>query len=317
MNTHVDDHVAFDYPEDYLLESCYPGYYSLKHASRFIFVRTPDSEAWELFKMQQDHALKAEEPPARPFKKAPTQSISVYPYVAHGFSGEAFWWELISPQNKLLLKGVNLHAKRGPNYLHLRVDDKRDFSQEVLDTFLRTLFFPGEDGYTARARTGPKTHIADSPYIVRLPRFASRKGRKETPSMFSVEYGGQSITPAQKQAVETLITEEESMYAKALDAVFHYYTNCVRLTLEQAGLCQGPTAKLFPKLKRPSQMAARFTLLSIRVHEPRDDGIAPLALHCDCTWDPEHGLGIRLKGAQIETVGTDEVAIFRDHYEQQ
>ncbi len=50
-------------------------------------------------------------------------------------------------------------------------------------------------------------------------------------------------------------------------------------------------------------------LASLMVHEPREDGAVAIGLRFHCSWDDEHGLGLRAVGSALEAIGTDFVAL--------
>lgn len=50
-------------------------------------------------------------------------------------------------------------------------------------------------------------------------------------------------------------------------------------------------------------------LSSLMVHEPRDDGAVAIGLRFHCSWDEEHGMGLRTVETTIEAIGTDFVAL--------
>lgn len=317
MNLHVDEHIAFEYPEDYLLNAYSDGHtYCLQRGNRFLSLRLLDQDPWwQFLKMQLFHPAQPSVPCTDGTPPGPTDKKWIQDFKAYGFVGEACWFERISQQGDLILKAVDLFVSRGASRLHVKVSDTADFAQGVLDSALESVVFPGEQAYEAARKRGPRHVVKPSPYAVEL-RYLGEFGQSPKKKVrFNVAYKGKNPVEIQTRAVNLLVRNEKVLFEKVKEAVFRYYTQVVYPILEESDLVCQETKEVFPKIKDVEQIVPLVGFGSFLVHEPREDGTVPVGLRLDCDWDVEHGLGVRVVGLEIEAIGMDQVALFPDHIE--
>jgi hypothetical protein len=311
MNRYVDERIAFSYPET-LRCTWHPksAEYYLRRGSVHIFMRLPDDEDWEsLF----DDAGSVWPVPRGSFdsegQPIPTHDHWFTEYREHSFEGRANSMLSRTRDDKLCGKRVDLVLSRGEWRIWVRVDCDQDFSLDLVDPILASMTFPGEDQYVEAQRLGPIVQKqGSSPYVISLKYFPKsfRKGESKRAVKFDVEYQGGAVSDAQLRAVERLVAEPEGLYEQATVAVFRYYTEEIYPFMSAQ---IGPSDKLWPSCQTAEEVIRLVKLSGLMVHEPRDDGAIAIGLRFHCSWDEEHGLGLRIVGSTIEAVGPDFVAL--------
>lgn len=308
MNHYVDDRIAFSYPEDlrctHHRES---DEYYLRRGPLHIFLQLPEQEDWEYSFNDAGRVrpvpLGSVDPQGRPI---PTYDQWSEEYVRHGFRGRAKSTLSRNRFGQISGKQVDLVLRRGKWRICLRINDDKDYLLDRVDPFLQTLAFPGESLYLEAQRRGPIKKRTSSPYVVSLKHFPAfgRKGRKGR-ARYDVEYREDPPSDHQLQAVERFLDNEEALYEQAKIAIFRYYTERVYPFVSEFGLYD----ELWPPCRTVEDAMRLVKLSSLMVHEPREDGAVAVGLRFHCSWDEEHGLGLRAVGSTIEAVGTDFVAL--------
>jgi hypothetical protein len=73
--------------------------------------------------------------------------------------------------------------------------------------------------------------------------------------------------------------------------------------------CGLPEDDEMPELASPEDLRYLISFGSITVHEPNKKGVCELGLSFGCSWEEEHGLGVRLRNNKVVEVGYAEVAL--------
>jgi hypothetical protein len=308
MNRYVDKRIAFCYPDD-LRCTCHrnPHQYYLRRGTLHIFLEIPDQEDWEC--LFHDAGRVRQVPPGSVDERGqpiPTLDQWFEEYAQHGFRGRAKSTLTRTRFGEISGKHVDLVLKRGRWRIWLQINDSKDFPLDRVPPILETLAFPGESAYLESRRQGPNKKQSSSPYVVSLKHFPAlgRKGRKGR-ARFDVEYRGDPPSDHQLQAVERFLDDEEALYEQAKIAILRYYTERVYPFVSKFG----PYDALWPACRTVEDAMRLVKLSSLMVHEPREDGAVPIGLRFYCSWDEEHGMGLRAVGSTIEAVGTDFVAL--------
>ena len=296
MNRYVDERIAFSYPED-LRCTHDPGSetYYLRRGSFHVFLMLPDRGFWESQFHQAGHV--------RPILD---QEQWTEDYAGHGFQGRARSMLARGRSGDVYGKRVDLVLRRGERRIWLRIDHDGDFPLDRVDPILETMAFPGEERYAECQRLGPIEERIPSPYVISLGYFPSLgRGGREGRAEFDVQYEDGAITDQQLHAVERFIADERQLYEQARLAVFRYFTEYIYPMSSRLGRYDD----LWPSCRTVDEVMPLIELASLMVHEPRDDGEVPIGLRFHCSWDVEHGLGLRAVGPSIEAVGADFVAL--------
>jgi hypothetical protein len=308
MNVYVDNLITFEYSEDYLLEvgkqnkSCIFQTYALTKGNTTIIILLLDKRTWNSLENQRNCSINMPDLFKDDSPLAPRFSRDVTDYNANGFVGKAYWLMTHSKQNKLLYKGLSLFVTRKSNRLNLDIGDKKEFTIDVTDSLLRTLFFAGEEGYFQRASQGSRSALSPSPYHIQLSCFAKQDAAGTSKTQFNVRYDGVEITEEQTLALKLLVENEKLIFQSVVNEVFEYYTKTIYPLLQEAGLCTEEHEENFPTLDEPSEIVPYIELVSVQLYEPRDNGDVPIGLMFECSWDEEHGVGVRLNSTSVEKV---------------
>ena len=87
-----------------------------------------------------------------------------------------------------------------------------------------------------------------------------------------------------------IVENEERLCEQAKHAAFRYYTEQIHPLVSSL---IGRNDKLRPVCHSAEEVMPLIKLSSLLVHEPREDGAVPIGLRFSCSWDLEHGLGLR------------------------
>ncbi len=66
--------------------------------------------------------------------------------------------------------------------------------------------------------------------------------------------------------------------------------------------------KLMPKISHPNDFHTLIGLNIIHIHAPTQDNTPCIGFEFGCTWDSEHGLGIKMHGTQVVAIGAADSA---------
>jgi hypothetical protein len=310
MNRHVDERIAFSYPENLkCTREPKSATYYLRRGSLHIIVTLPAEEFWQHLFNDAGHVY----PVPRGNVDSEGQPIPSHDhwfeeYREHGFQGRANSILSRTRDDAISGKRLDLVLSRGERRIWLRVDYNQEFSLDLVDPILETIAFPGEERYVQAQQLGPVVKKqGPSPYVVSLGYFpkAGRKGGGKRAAKFDVEYPGATVSEPQLHAVQRLVADAERLYEQAARALFRYYTEYIYpLLSDQIG-----PSMLWPSCRTVEEVMRLVKLSSLMVHEPRDDGAIAIGLRFHCSWDEEHGMGLRAVGSTIEAVGPDFVAL--------
>ena len=308
MNRYVDDRITFSYPAE-LRCTWHPGSrtYHLRRGSFHVFISLPEHDFWESLFNQVEFVSQDPRGSVDALgEPIPTNQEWAEDYAKHGFEGRARSTLGRDRFDQVFGKRVDLVVSRGERRIWLRIDSDKDFPLSLADPILQDMAFPDEETYAEALRLGPVKKLTPSPYVVSLksfPRFGRRacKGR----ARYDVEYTGATVSDQQRQAVDRFVRDEEPLYEQAKLAVFRYYSETIYPMTSQIGRYDD----LWPSCQTVEEVMRLVKLSSLMVHEPREDGAVVIGLRFHCSWDVEHGLGLRAAGSTIEAVGTDFVAL--------
>jgi hypothetical protein len=317
MNLYVDNAISFRYPEDFISSAKTQfGQYSLVRGDASIFLWIiRDDFTWK--RMWQDVQRIPDLPPFDTVVEGvgfPGGKMWTEDFAECGFEGKIRRFLSYNHRNELADKHILLAAFRGPNRITVHAGDRGDFSEDILRQVLESIAFPGEGAYSNASSQGPRREKRSSPNAVELVHLLGL-GRRSKGDDFRVNttYEGDSVSEAQTEALAQLVHHERIILEKVKKAVFQYYTECIYPLLKSVGLYHWEESEeLFSQISRVNQIVPMIELVSVIVHEQRQDGIVPVGLCFGCDWDPEHGLGVRMAGQDVEAVGADEAAMFPD-----
>ncbi len=243
--------------------------------------------------------------------------MSVEDFSAHGFQGRVKRALFYDVNRRFSYKSVFMVLSKGDKRLEVQAADNSDFAEDILGQILKSMSFPGEPAYEGSREQHREHPPKPHPNTVKLPQFSKLGGTRTQPKeRFRVAYDRDEITPAQSEALQDFVNNEEALFNRATRAIFRYYSQAVYPVLENAlgAAWEGEQAAEGwpPKVRAVEDIVPLIQLHSILIHEAREDGSVPIGLRLDCDWDVEHGLGVRVVAREVEAVGTDYVALSPD-----
>jgi hypothetical protein len=115
---------------------------------------------------------------------------------------------------------------------------------------------------------------------------------------------------------------EDRICAKILDAIVKHYPLARRRLIDQAIIEPNDTTPDFaPPVRTLEDLLPLFALRELFVHAD-EDNLVTLGFEFECTWEPEHGLGVRVRGERVIGIAgadmafgdRDEVEYWLEHF---
>ncbi|AKC40107.1 Uncharacterised protein [Mycolicibacterium phlei] len=117
---------------------------------------------------------------------------------------------------------------------------------------------------------------------------------------------GEPVDPIQRDAVQRFTENKASLSAQADSAIFAYYNERLPELREQFG---DNADSLMPVLTDPSDLARLVKPTAFFVREPVVSDDRVIGLLSTCTWDPGHGLAVKIVNEKIVEVGPQDIVL--------
>lgn len=117
---------------------------------------------------------------------------------------------------------------------------------------------------------------------------------------------GEPVDPIQRDAVQRFTEDKASLSAQADSAIFAYYNERLPELREQFG---DSADNLMPVLNDKSGLARLVTPTAFFVREPVASDDRVIGLLSNCTWDPGHGLAVKIVNEKIVEVGPQDIVL--------
>lgn len=114
------------------------------------------------------------------------------------------------------------------------------------------------------------------------------------------------ISMEQRSAFANFIANRESLLTDAEDAILAYYSRIHDELLERLG---GDAIRMAPFASSKSDMAALVHPTGLLVQEPLHGGERMIGILCDCTWEPNLGLAVRIVNERVTDVGDQDIVL--------
>jgi hypothetical protein len=114
------------------------------------------------------------------------------------------------------------------------------------------------------------------------------------------------LTPPELEAANWVLSREGEISTSLLQALVSDYA---RTRTRWAKRYRGDDFDaIMPPVHRPDDFRALIGWAAVYVHPPLRDGLAHAGFLFGCSWDPEHGLGVLMRGTSAVDFGGAEVA---------
>ena len=74
---------------------------------------------------------------------------------------------------------------------------------------------------------------------------------------------------------------------------------------------QSDSEKIAPKISSIEELGLGeiVTPTSLLIRYDFEDGVRRVGILCDCTWEPEHGLGISIEDEKVVEIGLQDIVL--------
>lgn len=111
-------------------------------------------------------------------------------------------------------------------------------------------------------------------------------------------------TEAFQATVKYQVEHQQKIFSKIMDAAQQEYDNA----LANKDAYDPETVDLYlPPVNNQDDLKALITPLQIHIGYTDEEGVRYVGYEFDCSWDDEHGFGVRLQGLEIEAFGYADV----------
>ena len=117
---------------------------------------------------------------------------------------------------------------------------------------------------------------------------------------------GEPVDPIQREAVRLYTEQKDTLSEQADDAIFAYYNERLPELREQFG---DSDEALMPVLADKSGLARLVTPTAFFVREPLLSDDRVVGLLSNCTWDPSHGLAVKIVNETVVEVGPQDIVL--------
>jgi hypothetical protein len=112
------------------------------------------------------------------------------------------------------------------------------------------------------------------------------------------------ITKLQKETFVSFYDNFQSLMDQALKGIFNYYKqNYTEITSQG-----NPNEKEAPIIKSENEMLSIIQPLQLIICNTMDNKRV-VGLTCNCTWDQEHGIGVKFVDEKITEIGTQDIVL--------
>ena len=112
------------------------------------------------------------------------------------------------------------------------------------------------------------------------------------------------MTTAELQLVRWFLDNQDEVSQIVLEAILSVYPD-----LQQSyGYEDQDKQTYMPDISEPDQLRNLISLHDVHIHQIQRDDMPYIGFEMNCSWDPDHGLGVLMNGTQPVQLGNAEVA---------
>ncbi|WP_376740936.1 DUF6985 domain-containing protein [Listeria booriae] len=116
-----------------------------------------------------------------------------------------------------------------------------------------------------------------------------------------------NFSPIQRKAYTNFMSNmDEIMDAVELD-IFEYYEDNYEEYRDMAGEVEAD--KIAPEISTIEELGNLIIPTQLIVRRVRKNGVRRIGLVCDCTWDTDNGVGVRIENEKAEEVDYQDIVL--------
>ncbi|MCL1895896.1 MAG: hypothetical protein FWG03_05050 [Clostridiales bacterium] len=135
-------------------------------------------------------------------------------------------------------------------------------------------------------------------------------GKRHTITLDIYGDGDDEISQGQREAFRRFKADEERIVKESEERIFEYYLEIFEdyrdMYLEDSEELADENA---PRISSAEELLELIEPASLLIRGDFEDGIRRLGILCECTWEPEHGLGVSIENEEVAEVGFQDVAL--------
>lgn len=112
---------------------------------------------------------------------------------------------------------------------------------------------------------------------------------------------------AQEDAYRNFVNNMDRLMNDIEEAIFDYYQEVYMDYRDMLG--EEDADKLVPIVEDKEKMASLVTPTELVIRRVRKNGVRRVGLLFDCTWEVEHGLGVKIEDEKITEVGFQDIVL--------
>lgn len=118
----------------------------------------------------------------------------------------------------------------------------------------------------------------------------------------------EEITPNQRDAFSKFQANMINIVKESEHEIFNYYLE----NFEDYRAMQSDSEKvekIAPKISSIEELGKLVTPTCLLIRYDFEDGVRRVGILCDCTWEPEHGLGISIEDEKVVEIGLQDIVL--------
>jgi len=132
-------------------------------------------------------------------------------------------------------------------------------------------------------------------------------GRSENATLYINGEENNEITSNQREAFLNFQSNMDKIMSEAEASIFKYYQSICE---DYRAMTTSDEADIVaPKISSERELSRLVKPTSLLIRYDFEDGIRRVGVLCDCTWEPEHGLGISIENEKIIEIGFQDIVL--------
>ncbi|AQY50655.1 hypothetical protein PWEIH_03451 [Listeria weihenstephanensis FSL R9-0317] len=116
-----------------------------------------------------------------------------------------------------------------------------------------------------------------------------------------------NFSPIQRDAYTNFITNMDEIMATVELSILEYYEENVEEYRDMAG--EAEADRTAPEISTIEELGNLVIPTQLIVRRVRKNGVRRIGLVCDCTWDIDNGVGVRIEDEKVEEVDYQDIVL--------